>query len=64
MEEQSGGGSSNKRNVVTGIAEFESAAAAAEAIAAMSSKGPLKIMTKDDPDVIALHQVPPETLNL
>ncbi len=59
VEELSGGGSSNKRNMVTGIAEFESAAVAADAIAAMNSKGPRKIMTKDDPDVVALQQVQP-----
>jgi hypothetical protein len=63
VEEQSGGGSSNKRNVVTGIAEFESAAVAEEAITAMNSKGPRKIMTKDDPDVAALQQVHPPPLS-
>lgn len=47
----------NKKNVVTGIAEFESAAAAASAIEAMNANGPRKIMTKDDQDIISLQQV-------
>jgi hypothetical protein len=57
VEEQSGGGSSYKRNVVTGIAEFDSPKTAEDAVAAMNSKGPRKIMTKDDPDIEALHKV-------
>jgi hypothetical protein len=42
---------------VSGIAEFESAAAAASAIEAMNAIGPQKIMTKYDQDIVSLHEV-------
>jgi len=64
VEEQTGGGSSSKQKVFTGIAEFESAETARAAIAEMTAKGPRKIMTKDDPDVVALNQVDPEHQHL
>jgi hypothetical protein len=58
VEEQTGGGSTNKQKLFTGIAEFADAEAAQKAIEAMNAKGPLRIMTKNDPDVVALNQVP------